>query len=188
MGYATLADAAVVAHFGFLVFLVLGGLAALRWRRLIWPHVLSVVWSVGILTVGQRCPLTALERWATARAGGPVSDEGFIDRYVEDVVYPGSLTGPVRAAVAVVVVVSWLCLPPVRRRLLQPVARVVPSAARLAARRSRSSVRPSIGAAAPAPPVRSVGAGAGAGAGQERERAPARSSTTAGRSSGLAGR
>ena len=187
MGYGTLADAAVVAHFGFLVFLVLGGLAALRWRRLIWPHVLSVAWSVGILTVGQRCPLTALERWATARAGGPVSDEGFIDRYVEDVVYPGSLTGPVRAAVAVVVVVSWLCLPPVRRRLLQPVARVVFSAARLAARRSRSSVGPAIGVAAPAPPVRSAGAVPTPG-GQERERAPARSSTTAGRSSGLAGR
>lgn len=110
MGYGTLADAAVVAHFGFLAFLVLGGLGALRWRRLIWPHVLSVVWSVGILTVGQRCPLTGLERWATARAGSPVSDEGFIDRYVEDVVYPGSLTGPVRAAVALVVVVSWVVL------------------------------------------------------------------------------
>ena len=185
MVYRALADAAVVAHFGFLVFLVLGGLAAGRWRRLIWPHVFSVAWSVGILTVGQRCPLTALERWATARAGGPVSDEGFIDRYVEGVVYPGSLTGPVRAAVALVVVVSWLCLPPVRRQLLRLLARVIPSPAPLAAGNSRSSVPPD--AEAPAPPVRPVGAEATPGR-QARERAPARSSTTAGRSSGLAGR
>ena len=110
MGYATLADAAVVVHFGFLAFLVGGGLVALRWRRVAWAHLASVAWSVGILTVGQRCPLTAVERWATIRAGNPASSEGFIDRYVEDVVYPGSLTGPVRAAVAVVVVVSWLLL------------------------------------------------------------------------------
>ena len=108
MGYRTLADGAVVLHFGFLAFLVVGGLVALRWRRVVWAHLAAVGWSIGILTVGQTCPLTALERWATVRAGGEATREGFIDRYVEDVVYPGSLTGPVRAAVALVVVLSWL--------------------------------------------------------------------------------
>lgn len=110
VGYAWLADAAVVLHFGFLVFLVLGGLVALRWRWVAWAHLASVAWSIGILTVGQQCPLTWLERWATVRAGGRASAEGFIDRYVEGVVYPGSLTGPVRAAVALVVAASWLLL------------------------------------------------------------------------------
>ncbi len=108
MGYRVLADLAVALHVGFLVFLVVGGFAALRWRRLLWLHVAAVAWSAGIVTVGQPCPLTALERWATLRAGGPRIDEGFIDRYVEGVVYPGSLTGVVRAAVALVVVASWL--------------------------------------------------------------------------------
>lgn len=171
VSYRLVADVAVALHFGFLVFLVVGGLAALRWRRLVWPHVVAVAWSVGIVTVGQHCPLTALERWATARAGGPVSDEGFIDRYVEDVVYPGSLTGPVRAAVAAVVVVSWLalCFPAMRRRLLHHRACLVAPPARLAARLSRSSVQPGVGAASPAPSLRSEGAGSeqGAGAGQE---------------------
>ncbi len=110
MGYRTLADAAVVLHFGFLVFLVLGGLAALRWRRALWLHVGTVAWSLGILTVGQTCPLTALEQWANRRAGGAPYDGGFIDRYVEGVVYPGSLTGLVRALVALVVLGSWALL------------------------------------------------------------------------------
>ena len=105
-----LADGAVVVHFAFLAFLVAGGLLALRWRWVVWAHVVAVAWSIGILTVGQQCPLTALERWATVRAGGRPAQEGFIDRYVEGVVYPGSLTGPVRAAVALVVVVSWVVL------------------------------------------------------------------------------
>ncbi len=107
MSYRTLADAAVVLHFGFLVFLVLGGVAALRWRRALWLHVGAVAWSLGILTVGQTCPLTAVEQWANRRAGGPPYDGGFIDRYVEGVVYPGSLTGLVRALVALVVLGSW---------------------------------------------------------------------------------
>ncbi len=108
MGYRALADAAVVLHFGFLVFLVIGGLLAVRWRRVLWFHLASVAWSLGIVTVGQRCPLTALERWANARAGGVAYNGGFIDRYVKGVVYPGSLTGFVRALVAVVVIGSWL--------------------------------------------------------------------------------
>ena len=97
----------MVLHFGFLVFLVVGGLLALRRRRVLWLHVASILWSVGILTVGQRCPLTALEQWANGRAGGAPYDGGFIDRYVEGVVYPGSLTGVVRALVALMVVSSW---------------------------------------------------------------------------------
>ena len=107
MGFRVLADLAVVVHFGFLVFLVVGGWASLRWRRLLWLHVATVAWSAGIVTVGQTCPLTVLEVWATERAGGPRLEGGFIDRYVEGVVYPGSMAGLVRVAVALVVVVSW---------------------------------------------------------------------------------
>lgn len=110
MGYRALADLAVVLHVGFLVFLVVGGLLALRWRWLLWSHVSTVVWSLGIVTVGQPCPLTGLERWANDRAGGPRLDGGFMDRYVEGVVYPESLTGVVRAAVALVVLGSWVLL------------------------------------------------------------------------------
>lgn len=118
MGYRTLADLAVVLHFGFLIFLVVGGVVALRWRRVLWLHVGAVAWSLGILTVGQTCPLTAVEQWANRRAGGTPFDVGFIDRYVEGVVYPGSMTGVVRAAVAVVVLGTWAVL--WQRRSVRP--------------------------------------------------------------------
>ncbi len=110
MGFRVLADLAVVLHFGFLVFLVVGGWVALRWRWVLWLHVATVAWSAGIVTIGQPCPLTSLERWATMRAGGEVHAAGFIDRYVEGVVYPASLTGLVRLGVALVVVASWVLL------------------------------------------------------------------------------
>lgn len=108
VGYRTVADVAVVLHFGFLAFLVVGGFAALRWRWVLWLHLAAAAWSLGIVVVGQQCPLTALERWATVRAGGQAPERGFIDRYVEGVVYPGALTGPVRALVALVVITSWM--------------------------------------------------------------------------------
>lgn len=110
MSYQTLADAAVVLHFAFLVFLVIGGFVALRWRTVAWMHLAVVAWSIGIVTIGQPCPLTSLERWATVRAGGQAHAAGFIDHYVKGVVYPASLTGLVRVAVAVIVVASWVLL------------------------------------------------------------------------------
>ncbi len=110
MSYQTLADAAVVLHFGFLVFLVVGGFVALRWRALAWVHLAAVAWSIGIVTIGQRCPLTSLERWATVRAGGQAHAAGFIDRYVKGVVYPASLTGLAQVGVAVTVLASWVLL------------------------------------------------------------------------------
>ncbi len=110
MGYRILADLAVVLHFGFLVFLVVGGVVALRWRRVLWLHVGAVAWSLGILTVGQTCPLTAVEQWANRRAGGVAYQGGFIDRYVKGVVYPSAMTGVARAVVALVVLGSWALL------------------------------------------------------------------------------
>ena len=106
--YRLLADLAVTLHFGFLVFLVVGGLVSLRWRWALWLHIAAAAWGAAIVAVGQPCPLTSLERWATVRAGGPTYDTGFMDRYVEGVIYPGSLTGVVRALVAIVVVASWV--------------------------------------------------------------------------------
>src|SRR5271166_3020384 len=41
---------AVVAHFAFLCYLVVGGFVALRWRRTIWLHVPAVLWGIAITT------------------------------------------------------------------------------------------------------------------------------------------
>ena len=37
--YSALADAVLVLHFGFILFVALGGLLVLRWRRLAWGHI-----------------------------------------------------------------------------------------------------------------------------------------------------
>ena len=110
MDFHLLAEATVVVHAGFLVFLLIGGLLALRWRRVLWPHLAAAVWSLGIVTIGQPCPLTSLERWARRRDGQVVSSEGFIDTYVRGIVFPGQLTSVARIVLLVVVAGSWLAL------------------------------------------------------------------------------
>ena len=60
--------------------------------------------SVG---VGVACPLTALEKRLRERAGEEGYGGGFVDRYVEDVVYPGELTPLLRALAAAAVVAGY---------------------------------------------------------------------------------
>lgn len=99
---------AVAAHFAFLIYLPSGGFLALRWPRTIWVHVLTVAWGVGSVVAHVPCPLTALERWARERAGmGRLSQDGFIDNYVNGVMYPQGDTGLAQALAFCAVVVSW---------------------------------------------------------------------------------
>jgi hypothetical protein len=105
--YRFLADAVVVVHFGFVVFVAVGGLLAWRWPRLLWLHVPAVVWGLGIVAVGYDCPLTPLEKYFRRLGGEHEYQGGFVDRYIEDVVYPDEYTPLLRAVAAVLIVVGW---------------------------------------------------------------------------------
>ena len=115
--YGVLADAVVVLHFAFLAFVVAGGLLAWRWPWLIWPHLVAAGWGALIIVFSINCPLTFLEDEFRARAGEPELAGGFIDTYVEGVIYPERYVAEVRVLVAVVVLASWLGF--VRRRRAQ---------------------------------------------------------------------
>jgi hypothetical protein len=82
----------VALHFAFVVFVVLGGLLALRWPRVVWLHVPAVVWGSLIEFTGWICPLTPLEN-RLRRAVGEGSYEGdFIAHYILPALYPDGLT------------------------------------------------------------------------------------------------
>ncbi len=111
-----LADAVVVVHLAFVAFVAVGGVLAWRWRALLWPHLAAVAWSAGIVTVGYRCPLTALERALRRAAGEAAPTSGFVDRYLEGVLYPERLAWLLRLVVATLVAVGWAGLLLGRRR------------------------------------------------------------------------
>lgn len=109
MGYRLIADLTMLVHFGFLAYVVLGGFAS-WWRpRLVWPHVAVAVWGFATVVFSIRCPLTDVEDWARVRAGeSRLTGTGFIDHYIENVLYPERYTLQLQAAAAGVVLLSWL--------------------------------------------------------------------------------
>ena len=90
--YRLLADAIVVLHIGFVVFVVLGGLLVLRRRRLAWVHLPAAAWGVWIEFTGRICPLTPLENWLRRQGGGADYSASFVEHYVIPVLYPAALT------------------------------------------------------------------------------------------------
>jgi hypothetical protein len=86
------ANLIVLVHFLFVVFVVLGGLLALRWPRIIWLHVPAVIWGALVEFTGWICPLTPLEN-RLRRAAGDTSYQGdFIAHYILPALYPNGLT------------------------------------------------------------------------------------------------
>ena len=98
------ADFIVIIHFGFIVFIVLGGLLVFRWPKLMWLHLPAVAWGVVIEFAGFICPLTPLENRLRIAAGESGYSSRFIDKYLIPVVYPDGLDGPTQIALGVLVI------------------------------------------------------------------------------------
>ena len=108
MGYRFLVSAILVVHFAFLAYVVFGGFLAIRWPRAFWPHLAAVTWGLTGIVFSIVCPLTWAEDQARQRAGEAALTKGFIDRYIEGVLYPERYTGLLWVLVAVVILASWL--------------------------------------------------------------------------------
>jgi hypothetical protein len=104
MIYRLLADAVVVLHFAFILFAVLGGLLALRWRWIPWVHLPAAIWGGFVELTGRICPLTPLENWLRQAAGASVYRSDFIEHYLVPVIYPSGLTRGHQAVLAVILI------------------------------------------------------------------------------------
>lgn len=64
----------------------------LKWPKLAWLHLPSVVWAVWIEFSGRICPLTPLEQWLRRLAEEGSYSGSFTAQYIEPLVYPVGLT------------------------------------------------------------------------------------------------
>jgi hypothetical protein len=108
MGYRLLASIILVLHAAYLAYVVFGGFLAWRWPRTIWLHLLSGAWGLVLIVAGLNCPLTYAEDWARRQAGDAGLSRGFIDTYIEGVLYPERYAGLMQAMAAAAVFVSWV--------------------------------------------------------------------------------
>jgi len=102
---ALAANALVLLHFAFILFVVLGGLLVLRRPKVAYGHVPCVVWGILIEFGGWICPLTPLEWHLLARAGRSGYAGGFIEHYILPLVYPAELTRGMQIAFGALVLV-----------------------------------------------------------------------------------
>lgn len=107
MAFRLLTDLVVVVHLAFILFVAVGGLLVWRWPWLMRLHAPTVAWGIAIITVGFTCPLTPLEKELRRRAGEQGYRGGFVDHYIEGVIYPGRLAPLVRALIAAVILVGY---------------------------------------------------------------------------------
>lgn len=108
MGYRYLTTLILGLHFAYLLYLVVGGFLAWRWPRAIWPHLVAGAWGFAVIAGRLVCPLTYAEDWSRRQAGEAGLTQGFIDRYVEGVIYPQQYTHVAQALAAVAVLASWI--------------------------------------------------------------------------------
>jgi len=101
-----LADIVVFAHLGFIVFVVVGGLLALRWRWAPLVHLPAAAWGVFIEVSGRVCPLTPLENSLRQAAGASGYPGGFIEHYLVPIIYPAALSPSLQLFLAALVILA----------------------------------------------------------------------------------
>jgi cobalamin synthase len=86
------ADAVVLVHLLFILFVLFGGLLVLRWRWLVALHIPAVTWGAMVEFAHLYCPLTPLENRLRQAAGQSGYEGGFIEHYLIPIIYPRGLT------------------------------------------------------------------------------------------------
>jgi hypothetical protein len=105
MIYRLLADLVVIVHLLFILFVLFGGLLGL-WRRwVLWLHLPALVWGMVVEFASLLCPLTPLEKRLRMAGGESSYSGGFIEHYIEPIIYPPGLTPTIQVFLGIGVVV-----------------------------------------------------------------------------------
>lgn len=90
MVYKVTADIVVLVHFLWVVFLIFGAFAGVRWRAVKVLHLAGLGYAFVLNLFGWYCPLTHVEVWARSRHDPGLAYTGsFIAHYAEELLYVG---------------------------------------------------------------------------------------------------
>ena len=127
--FQVLANAVLTLHLavvlfvaGGLLLVVAGNLRRWRWVNALWfrlAHLTSIGFVVLQAWLGQVCPLTTLEMALRARAGTSTYGGGFIEHWMQRLLYhdaPEWVFVLAYSVFGLLVIASWFYFPPVSRR------------------------------------------------------------------------
>ncbi|MEL7558921.1 DUF2784 domain-containing protein [Stutzerimonas chloritidismutans] len=105
MLYRLGADAVLLLHLAFIIFVLLGGLLVAWKRGFLLLHLPAIAWGLFVELSGRPCPLTYWENLLRRLAGTQGYEAGFIEHYLLPLIYPAWLSVPVQYLLAAIVVV-----------------------------------------------------------------------------------
>lgn len=88
MIYRLLADAVLLLHLAFVLWVALGGLLVWRRPHWAWLHLPAAIWGAWVLLAGEPCPLTPLENRLRLLGGEAGYGGSFIEHYLLALIYP----------------------------------------------------------------------------------------------------
>lgn len=106
MLYRIAADAVLLVHLAFILFVLLGGLLVAWKRGWIVLHLPAAAWGVYVELSGRLCPLTGLENQLRRLAGEAGYEAGFIEHHLLPLIYPDWLSVLVQYALAAIVMLT----------------------------------------------------------------------------------
>lgn len=107
MAAAVAAEMVVLLHLGFLLYAAVGGFLGLWKRTWLWPHLVSICWSVIVTLTTIGCPLTAIEKWLLHASGQPVYADSFTAHYLRGTLYPPEVEIPLWLTMIAVALLSY---------------------------------------------------------------------------------
>jgi Protein of Unknown function (DUF2784) len=126
--YQLLAGAVLALHVavvafvvGGLVLVIAGNLRKWRWVNTLWfrlTHLGAILFVVAETWLSIACPLSTLEMWLRAKAGGTGYDGGFIEHWLQRVLYYDAPPWAFTLAYSVfgcLVIAAWMRFPPLRQ-------------------------------------------------------------------------
>ncbi|MGJ7917041.1 DUF2784 domain-containing protein [Massilia sp. LXY-6] len=117
MLYRFLADAVLLLHLGFILFVVFGALLVARRRGWLPVQLAAAGWGVLVEASGAACPLTWAELYFRRLAGDAGYQGGFIDHYLVPLIYPAGLTRGLQVGLGLgVIAINAILYTWIRRR------------------------------------------------------------------------
>jgi len=94
-----LANLVAGIHLLLIGVMLIGGLLAWLWPRMLWLHIPCAVGILAVNLLGADCPLTTMELALRTAGGQPGYDGGFISHYLIEPWHPLGITATVRQVI-----------------------------------------------------------------------------------------
>ncbi len=109
------ANLLTIVHLSFILFVIFGGLLVFRWPGIAFVQIPAVAWGMVLGINNWICPLTPLEQNLRLAAGEEGYTGGFIEHYLNPLIYPDGLTQEIQWMLTAIVLLvnvtiyaSWL--------------------------------------------------------------------------------